>query len=118
MTDPDDRDLTAGVSDSLDRSLGHLDAATLSRLNQARHHALAVRRRRNIGLPWLTTGSVAAVAVAILASRLLLTSPAIQTDDMPLTGIDVAEFITAGEDLEMLEDLEFVAWMVAQDNAG
>lgn len=118
MTDENDSDLAETVSGSLDRSIDRLDAATLSRLNQARHAALAVKHRNRAGLPWLTAGSLAAIAVAILASRLLMTSPDIRPDNLPIASIADADFIVASEDLEMLENLEFIAWMAAQDNAG
>lgn len=118
MTDKEDVDLAGNVRDSLDRSIEHLDAATLSRLNQARHKALATKQRHGYGLPWLAAGSLAAIIVALLASRLLLTSPEILTENMPIASIDDAEFIDVSEDIELLDDLDFVSWMVTQDNAG
>ena len=117
ITDEDDSGLARSVSNTLEQSIEHLDAATLSRLNRARHNALAVEQRRGAGLPWLTAGALAAIAVAVLAS-LMLTSPDTLTSDMPIASIEDAEFIVASEDIEMLEDLDFVSWMVAQDNAG
>jgi Protein of unknown function (DUF3619) len=118
MTHEDDTDLAGYVSDALDESIEHLDAATLSRLNQARHRALASRHRHRNSLQWLTAGSMAAIAIAILASRLLLTAPDTQTDNMPIASIDDAEFIVVSEDIELLENLDFVAWMVTQGNTG
>jgi len=118
MTHENDSDLAAGISDSLDRSIEHLDAATLSRLGRARRNALADGQRRGGGLPWLSASALAAIAIAILASRLLLTSPDTLNDDMPIASIDDAEFIVVSEDIELLENLDFVAWMVTQDDAG
>ena len=116
MTDEDE--LAGSVRDSLEQSLEHLDAATLSRLNQARQNALTIKQRRVSGLPWLAAGSLAVIAISILASRLLLTSPDTLNDNMPLASIDDAEFIVVSEDIELLENLDFVSWMVTQDNAG
>jgi hypothetical protein len=117
MTDEKD-DLAGNVRDTLDRSVEHLDAATLSRLNQARHNALAVKQRHGGVMPWLTAGSLAAIVVAILASRLMLTTPDTLTENMPIASIEDAEFIDVSEDIDLLDDLDFVSWMVTQDNAG
>jgi len=111
-------DLARQVRDALNQSVEHLDAATLSQLNQARHKALSVKQRHSAGLPWLTAGSLAAIAIAILATRLLLTSPDTLNDDMPIASIDDAEFIVVSEDIELMDDIDFVSWMVTQDNAG
>jgi hypothetical protein len=114
----EDDNLAKSVSDALDQSIDHIDAAMLSRLNQARHRALSVNHRRRAGLPWLAAGSLAAIAIAVLATRLLLTSPATLDDNMPIASIDDAEFIVVSEDIELLNDIDFVSWMVTQDNAG
>jgi hypothetical protein len=117
MTHEDDK-LAKGVSAALNESIEHIDAATLSRLNQARHRALSAKHRHTAGLPWLAAGSLAAIAIAVLATRLLLTSPATLDDNMPIASIDDAEFIVVSEDIELLNDIDFVSWMVTQDNAG
>jgi hypothetical protein len=118
MTHEDDSGMASSVTDALDQSIEHLDAATLSRLNQARHKALAVKQRHGSRLPWLSAGALAAIAISLLASRLLLTSPDTLNSDMPIASIDDAEFIAVSEDIELLENLDFVSWMLTLDNAG
>jgi hypothetical protein len=94
-----------------------LDAATRSRLNQARQRALDELRPRRRAAPWLWPAAATA-AVATLAVSLLLPGrlpPAV--DDLATPGPAVVadlEILLPGEapaDLEMMEDLEFYAWL-------
>lgn len=93
-----------------DESVERLDGATLSRLNRARHAALANRRERPVlagrGLLPVTACAAAAVAVA-----LLVRTPEPAT--LPLTGSaeQDAEFLFGEDNLEMFENLEFYFWM-------
>ena len=87
-----------------DESVDKLDAATLSRLNQARHRALdGLHGRRSRWLTWApAAGVTAAVVVAVM-----LASPS-QVDTLPTEFTDM-EILLGEDSIEMLEDLEFYA---------
>lgn len=101
------------VVESLEHSIEHLDANTLSRLNQARHRALdqAVRPRL-LNSQWLKAATFAVLIVTVINGWLLLSTPDVQhmnTDDF--------ELLIANEDFELLQDLDFVAWMIEEEHA-
>ena len=99
--------------ESLDDSIEHLDAHTLSRLNQARHNALAYADRpRLLDSQWLKAGAFAVLLVTVINGWQFLSGPDIEhmhTDDF--------ELIVANEDYELMQDLDFVAWMIEEENA-
>jgi len=117
MNDKHDTDmnkaLQQSVIESLDESIEHLDAHTLSRLNQARHSALAhVEKPRLLNPQWLKAGTFAVLLVTVINGWLFFSTPNIQqmnTDDF--------ELIVANEDFELLQDLDFVAWMIEEEHA-
>ena len=104
-------------------SAEHLDAATLSQLNQARQKALAEldsgrKHGRSRFSQWVPAGAVAATAV--LAAILWTGQIAPPTEDQDFIAqeipLDVAtdiELLLAEESLEMIEDLEFFTWLDA-----
>lgn len=104
-----ERDLLDSISQHLDDSVDALDAVTLSKLNQARHRALETKASH---VPnWLPSGAFAAVFIAIAAGWLFTHPPAfMQTPE--------ATALLSDEDIEMIDDLEFVSWLVEQDDAG
>ena len=93
---------------ALDRSLEDMDAATLSRLNQIRQAALAETKTPR--LPWWVPASGLATACAVLvAVNLSLREPTTPTQvESPLGDL---ELLASNENLEMLEELEFYAWL-------
>ncbi len=99
--------------ESLEHSVEHLDANTLSRLNQARHRALdQARRPRLFGSQWLKAATFAVLLVTVINGWLLFTTPDVQhmnTDDI--------ELLLANEDFELLQELDFVAWMIEEEHA-
>ena len=105
--------LRKSVIDALDNSIEHLDANTLSRLNQARHSALDhAEKPRLLNSQWLKAGTFAVLLVTVINGWLFFSTPDIQqmnTDDF--------ELIVANEDFELLQDLDFVAWMIEQEHA-
>lgn len=108
-----DKTLLQSVVDSLDESIEHLDAHTLSRLNQARHQALAANEKSRLAKPsWQTAGTFAALVISLMTGWLVFSVP----DRTPMSP-DEFELVVANEDYELMQDLDFVAWMVAQDNA-
>ena len=113
-------DLERRAKRAFDDSVGAIDAATRSRLTQARYRALQElepgRRAGWLGswrLPLAPAGALAAVALAAL----LLVWRGQLPPDARLEGPPVADLdiLLGDEDLEMLdEDLEFYAWLEEQ----
>ena len=98
-----------------DESVDKLDAATLSTLNQSRQRALAeAHAQPTQWLRWVPAASMA--AATLLVVMVILPDPAnIQPVPAEVTDME----ILLGEDsIEMLEDLEFYAWidMLEQEN--
>ena len=101
------------VIESLDNSIEHLDAYTLSRLNQARQHALdQAEKPRWFNPQWLKAGAFAVLLVTVINGWLFLSTSNIQQ----MNTYDF-ELIVASEDFELLQDLDFVAWMIEQEHA-
>jgi hypothetical protein len=108
-----DRTMRQSVVASLDESVEHLDARTLSRLNRARHEALATHEKFHPIRPsWLTAGTFAVLFVSLMTGWMLFSAPG-KAQLSP----DEFEQVVANEDFELMQDLDFVAWMIAQDNA-
>ena len=98
-----------------DESVDKLDAATLSTLNQCRQRALAeAHAQPTQWLRWVPAAGMA--AATLLVVMVILPDPAsIQPVPAEVTDME----ILLGEDsIEMLEDLEFYAWidMLEQEN--
>jgi polysaccharide pyruvyl transferase WcaK-like protein len=108
-----DRLLRQTAIDSLDSSIEHLDAGTLSHLNQARHKALShARRQRLLDSQWLKAGAFALLLVTIFNGWLFMSDTGMEqmnTDDF--------ELIVANEDYELIQELDFVTWMIEEENA-
>ena len=115
-------DWTERAKSLLDESAQALDAATLSRLNRARQAALAPRRRA----AWLFLPAGLAGACALLLAvgvwhgrRALTTTPAQAPVAASANGNAVnagdLDMIASGDDMEMMQDVDFYAWLDAQD---
>ncbi len=102
----------------LDDSVDSLDAATLSRLNQVRQKALNTRRP-NFFLATRTGAVFASFTVAALAVLLWTTmstqSPGQQLAQQLSQQYEDIEMLTSDADLDLLEDLEFVSWLVEEN---
>jgi hypothetical protein len=99
---------------AFDASVDRLDGATLSRLNRARHAALAEAVRPNHAwMSWMpATGVAAAALIAVFALR----GPGdIEVISAPATDLEI---LFSEESIEMLEDLEFYSWMDALELDG
>ncbi len=114
MSDHDD--FTRAVTRRLDASVDGLDAATRSRLAQARHAALASRRRPV--RTWLWGGLAAtmaggfAIAFALgLHLRVAPPTPAPSSELAATLDDDFAEDVRA----DLYTDLDFYAWLSDQD---
>jgi hypothetical protein len=110
----DDAELTKRASQLFDESVRELDAGTLSRLNRSRQRALAGAKRG--GLEWPVAAPVAAVAAAA-AVAVIVWSLGSGIDDLPPETAADFEMLLAGEDLEMLEDLDFYRWLALDETA-
>ena len=109
----DDKALLHPAVEALNQSIEHLDGRTLSRLNQARHRALAAQARSRLHkLPWLKAAALAAVISALVNGWMMYTTPELQT---PTT--DDLELIMVSDDYELMQDLDFFAWMIEQERA-
>jgi hypothetical protein len=91
-----------------DESVDRLDAATLSALNRRRHQALAAGNSRTVN--WLRWAPVTGVAVAALVAVLVTQPDPVTVEAMP-ESVTEMEILLGDENMEMLEDLEFYAWM-------
>ena len=96
----------------LDDSAESLDGHTRSRLHQARNRALASGRWRSPWLNWSLTGSLA----ASLAVAVLLLNPSDSTPPLPDIYADPVQQAVA-EDLELMDDLDFIAWLVMEEDS-
>jgi hypothetical protein len=102
----DDARLIAEVRAALDEGGANVDAATRARLAQARARALEPRRRH--WRWWLPAGG--AVFASLLAAVLWLGQPA----PVPGNGLDSVtdfELLTANDDLELFEQMDFYRWL-------
>jgi hypothetical protein len=98
----------------LDASAQDLDAATLSRLNRARQAALA-RRQRGPVVRW---GFISALAASVALLLAVAAWPPLQRAPTPAPAeVTVAADGDSAEDsLEFYQDLEFYAWLEAQED--
>ena len=96
-----------------DESVDKLDAATLSRLNQGRHRALAELDRETSGAGvWLRWVPVTGVAAAALVTVMIINGQA--PVEQPVTASDF-EMLLEEDSLEMLDELEFYTWLELAD---
>jgi hypothetical protein len=115
----------AQARDLLDESAQALDAATLSRLNRARQAALEQRHRR-LPRPWFLSAGLASACVLLLAMAVwhvrtpgpvatgpaLSSAPAAASSSFSSNDMDM---VSSDDSLELYQDLEFYAWLEAQD---
>ena len=111
MTEPGKK-LEEQAKGLFDESVEKLDGATLSRLNQGRHAALAELQRPGL-VRWGRWAPVTAVAAAAVVAVVVMNQPAGVTDD-PVTAADF-EMLLEGDSFEMLEDLEFFSLLDVVD---
>lgn len=107
------------VREVLDESTASMDAQTASRLNRARQRAL------DLGLKPRSRWVWPSLALATAASLTLALSLAVHMPDTaPLPAAAAAdlsqdlELLAGSEDLELIENLEFYAWLEQQSLDG
>jgi hypothetical protein len=117
---PGDDDFARTAGERLRRSAEDIDAATASRLNRVRQAALAEMPGRRRGGPWLVP-ALSTAAVTALAIGLWLTrdpGPGLRPDaPVAVEAAGDMDLLLAADSLEMLEDLEFYAWLDADVSA-
>ena len=111
MNASDPQSWLADVRARLDESTQSIDAATLSRLTQARHAALAARSRGRRTW-WLPAAGLAASCALVLA--VVAWYPSAHRAGPVAASVSEAD-VAADEGIEFYQDLEFYAWLDAQD---
>jgi hypothetical protein len=111
----DDDQIIGKAKALFDDSVDSLDAATLSRLNQGRHRALAELQRASSVGPWLRWLPATGIAAAALLAVMVMRGPdGVETIAGPATASDF-EMLLEEDSLDMLEELEFYYWLEASD---
>ena len=107
-------DFLQQVTQQLDEAEQSMSSDTLRELRKRRYAALQkISRPRRIWRPLPALAMAMSIAVAIIGVRLLLpehsgVSP--QVEDLPL--------LTASDDLELYDQLEFIQWLEFEERAG
>jgi len=118
-----DAQLIEGIRNRLDEQVAGLDSATCSRLAQARRLALAAaaqprprwRKMTRTAGDWLVpAGAFASVLATAVALTLMVAEPG----DGSAGEMDDVELLTAGEELELYENLEFYQWLQDREQTG
>jgi hypothetical protein len=98
-----------------DASVAALDAETRSKLNRARHEAVAAAEtgRRSRVRAWLPIAALAStVLVAVLLTRMPGTGEEPATAARAGDALDPIEVLAAGEDLDLVQgDVGFYEWL-------
>jgi hypothetical protein len=104
-----------------DTRVANLDARTRSRLNQVRQAALDAARGPAVGSParWLLpVGSAAALGLVVLTATQFMRpgneAPVIEEATALASTVDDLEILASSDDLEMLRNMEFYAWLETQ----
>jgi anti-sigma-K factor RskA len=102
-----------------DASVAELDASTRSRLCQARHAALEQAQRRPRGGWWMP--ALATAAMAALVAMILPRFDAQPQQQQPLSeslaAADDMTLLMNDESLDLLEEMEFYAWLAETPDA-
>ena len=98
----------------LDESADALDAATLSRLNRARHAALS--QGRGVSSRWTMGIGLAGAALALMLAFGLGQRQALQSVKEPVAVEQTgdADALASDDNLDLYENLDFYAWLDAQ----
>lgn len=108
MNDPGKNEqVTEQAKQLFDDSVERLDAATLSRLNQGRHRALAELQQRPALGHWGRWVPLTGVAAAALVTVIVMRGP--QVDDTAAVSASDFEMLLEEDGFEMFEDLDFYA---------
>ena len=121
-TPAQDTALATRSKELFDASVAGLDASTRSRLTRARHAALEQAQRRPRAIWWMPALTSAAVAtlVALLVPRFEsqqqpFNASLAAVDEVNLAAADDLTLLMNDENLELLEEMEFYAWLAETD---
>ena len=123
MDDMDKNELERRARQLHDEAVEHLDADTLARLAKARRIALddaasRSKTRISFGKRWAPAAMTAGLGSLVIA-WLLFDDQRASTDVFVEDELaDDIEILLAGENLELLEDLDFYLWLTMQPDAG
>ena len=107
----EDQAFASKAKEVFDESVQGLDAKAQSRLNRARHEALAHAGTGVRHSQWLRWAPATGVAAAAVVAVVLVTGrPPIDELTPPATVSDF-EILLDQESFEMLEELEFYSWI-------
>lgn len=121
MVKSDDPDPNGSIEERskalFDGSVDDIDGRTRAALTRARHAALAELEQAKRPLMWRVLGPVGGVVAAsfvllTLFAPLRITPTSVEGAMMPFEDLDI---VAEPEDLEMLQDLEFYAWLDRAD---
>lgn len=98
---------------SLDHSVDDLPEETLDKLNQIRREALTAQSS-SASSSWVWWAPGGGLVAASLVAAIWFMNPVAAPDN----GLMDMELLTSEQDLELMEDIEFVAWLMEQENAG
>lgn len=106
-----DKQLLKNIKATLDAASTQLDQETQHALKQARHAALA-----QIHKPRWTWQPIAGLAVAASVTMLVVGLVTIQTNESDLMKQhEDLSLLSAGDDLEFYENLEFYQWLAFEE---
>ncbi len=96
-----------------------LDAATLSRLRDARAKAVEAAEGRDRGffrIPnWMRVGAFATAAAAVMVLAVWVDPP---RQELPVKSPDEFEIVLNADNFDLYEDMEFYEWLAEAGNGG
>lgn len=119
--DPLDQRWIGQAKTLLDQSAQGLDAATLSRLNRVRQAALAHARPHAAPRWFLPTGLASACVLLLAVAAWHVYAPSGNSTRLPVLPVAAAssggdlDLVSSDDSLELYQNLEFYAWLDAQD---
>jgi hypothetical protein len=114
-----DQALEIRSKELFDASVAALDGSTRSRLNQARHAALEQAQQRPRVVWWMP--ALASAALAMLVALILPRMESQQAlevtaeSEVSLAAADDLTLLMNDENLDLLEEMEFYAWLAETD---
>jgi len=116
--DNGESELTRRAKELFDASVANIDVATRSRLVRARARALERGGQSRLvaslfgARPWMVGGG--ALAAAALVAVLVGQGPELPDARVEVAALGDLELLLAEDEFEMLEELEFYAWLEEQ----
>lgn len=115
MMKDDDKQFLQRVNTRLDAELQQLDAQTLARLRASRQAAIATldKKWRFSWTGRISLAVAASLVVAVVSFSILNTSPALLQGEL-----DEMLLLSASDDLELYDNLEFYQWLLYEEPQG